>query len=177
MLKVQHSIVSPDAVLNVIKRHYSAIGAFHCDLLELGCNDNYRIIGKRKDYAFRLCRRDWWPQKALDEELRFLEIMRRHKLNVCKPVRATDKRRYIKVKTPEGARYGVLFDFIPGRHLGYNFGPHNKNLVHLGEFAAQMHSVAATIKNPIQRWTIGFDNVVKQFLENAPVVLGHYGGI
>ena len=173
MLKVQHSIVAPVSVLKVIQRHYSSIGASHCELLESGCNDNYRIIGQRKDYAFRLCRLGWWPEKALDEELRFLEILRRHGLDVCKPVRTADKQRHIRVKTPEGVRYGVLFDFIPGRHLGYNFGPHNKNLVHLGEVAAQMHHVADAIKNPIQRWTIGFDNVVKQFLENAPDVLGH----
>lgn len=173
MLKVQHSIVSPEAVLKVIQRHYPAISAARCELLELGCNDNYHIVGKRKDYAFRLCRLNWWPEKALDEELRFLEIARRKKLNVCKPVRAADKHRYIKVIAPEGTRYGVLFDFIPGRHLGFNFGPHNKNLVQLGEVAAQMHHIADSIKQPIQRWTIGFDNVVKPFLENAPDVLGH----
>jgi hypothetical protein len=41
VLKVQHCIVSPEAVLNVDQRHYPAIGAARGELLELGCNDNH----------------------------------------------------------------------------------------------------------------------------------------
>ncbi|NNJ97300.1 MAG: phosphotransferase [Gammaproteobacteria bacterium] len=173
MLNVQHSIVSPDALLKVIQKNYPSIGASRCELLELGCNDNYRIKGKRKDLAFRLCRLNWWQPEEFDEELRYLEIMRRKKLNVCKPVRSSKKQRYIKLSAPEGIRYGALFYFIPGRHLGFNFGARNQNLVQLGDMTASMHSIADDIKQPIQRWTIGFDNAVKEFLDKAPIVLGH----
>ena len=173
MLKVQHSIVSPEALLNVIQGHYPATGVTHCELLELGCNDNYRLKGKRKDYAFRLCRLGWWPENEFDEELRFLQTLRRKGVNVCKPVLDMNKSRYIKIEAAEGLRYGALFDFIPGRHLASDFGPRNKNLLQLGALVAQMHSAADSIKQPIQRWTIGFDNVVTQFLQNAPDVLGH----
>ena len=173
MLKVQHSIVSPEALLKVIQHQYPAIGVTHCELLELGCNDNYRLKGKRKDYAFRLCRLGWWPEKDFDEELRFLQALRRKKVNVCKPVVSINKSRYIKVKAPEGQRFGALFDFIPGRHLASDFGPRNRNLLKLGKLVAQMHNATDIIKQPIQRRTIGFDNVVTQFLENATDVLGH----
>lgn len=173
MIKVQHSIVSPDALLKVIQRHYPAIGARGCELLELGCNDNYRIKGRRRDYAFRLYRLDWWPEKDIDEELRFLEVMRRNQLNVCKPVRSAKKQRYIKLNAPEGLRYGALFDFIPGRQLAFNFGKRQTHMVQLGHMVAAMHSLADKIKQPIQRRTLGFENVVTHFLNAAPAVLGH----
>ena len=95
MIKVQHSIVSPDALLKVIQSHYPSIGATECELLALGCNDNFRIKGKQRDYAFRFYRLNWWPEKDIDEELRLLEALSRKKLNVCKPVRAANKKRYI----------------------------------------------------------------------------------
>jgi len=173
MLKVQHSIVSPAALLRVIQRHYPMTGATACELLELGCNDNYRIRGKHRDYVLRLYRLDWWPKRDIDEELRMLELMHRNKVNVCKPVRNKNKQRYIKINAPEGLRYGALFDFIPGRHLGFNLGSGTKKLVQLGNLVAEMHTIADNMKQPVQRWTLGFDNVVNEFLANAPIVLGH----
>ena len=173
MLKVQHSIVSPEALLKIIQRHYPAIGAINCELLALGCNDNFRIKGKRRDYAFRLYRLNWWPENEVDEELRFLEVMRRNKLNVCKPVLSANKKRYIKVKAAEGLRYGALFDFIPGKPLAFHFGKRNANMIQLGEMVAGVHTIADKMKQPIQRWVMDFDAIVKPFLNDIPVVLGH----
>jgi len=173
MIDVQHSIVSPAALLKVIQRQYPSIGASVCELMEQGCNDNYRIKAKRQDYAVRLYRLDWWPKKDIDEELRMLEVMRRNKLNVCRPVRNKNKQRYIKIKAPEGIRFAVLFAFIPGQHLGFKIGTGTQELVQLGHRVAEMHTIADNMKQPVQRWTIGFDNVVNSFLENAPLVLGH----
>ena len=172
MIDVQHSIASPAALLKAITHHYPTIGAITCELIELGCNDTYRIKGKRHDYAFRLYRLDWWPEKDIDEELRFLEVMHRNKLNVCKPVRNKNKQRYIKINAPEGLRYGALFNFIPGQHLGFDLSG-NQKLIQLGEMVASMHTIADNMKQPAQRWTIDFDHVVTTFLEKAPIVLGH----
>jgi len=173
MLKAQHTIADSDSVLKLIKKQYPNIGATDCRLLALGCNDNFRIKGKRQDYAFRLYRLDWWPEKEIDEELRFLEVLNRHKINVCKPIRNKNKKRYIKTSTPEGIRFGALFTFIPGRQLGFKSTPYNKNILQLGNVVADVHHVADNIKQPIQRWNMGFDNVVNEFLRQAPAVLGH----
>lgn len=173
MIQVQHSVVSPDALLKVIKRRYPAIGAIDCQLLALGCNDNYRIKGKRQDYAFRLYRHGWWPEADVDEELRFLEAMHRRKLNVCKPVRAGNKQRFISIMTAEGKRYGALFVFIPGQPLGFNFGKNNKHMTELGEMIARVHSIGDELKQPVQRWTMDFGTFVKPFLNEVPTVLGH----
>jgi len=173
MLQAQHTIASPIALLKIIQRHYPGIGASDCQLLALGCNDNFRIKGKRQDFAFRLYRYNWWPETDVDEELRFLEAMHRRKLNVCKPVRAGNKQRYISVMTAEGKRYGALFSFIPGHPLGHNFGKRNNNMNHLGEMIAQVHTIADGLKQPVQRWTMDFDAIVTQFLDSAPSVLSH----
>lgn len=151
MIAVQHSILSPAALLKVIQRYYPRIGATTCELMGLGCNDHYRIKAKRQDYAFRLYRLAWWPEQEVDEELRMLEIMHRKQLNVCKPVRNVNKQRYIKVNAPEGTRFGALFSFIPGEHLGFRLGSGNQRLVRLGNLVADMHTITDTIKQPIQR--------------------------
>jgi len=102
-----------------------------------------------------------------------LELLSRNKINVCKPVRDKNKNRHIKIEAAEGFRYGALFTFIPGRHLVFNSAPYNKSMFQLGNLVAGMHSVADNIKQPLQRWTLAFDNVVNEFLRNAHVVLGH----
>lgn len=173
MIQAQHTIVSPAAILKIIKRRYPGIGACDCELLALGCNDNYRITAKRHDFAFRLYRYDWWPEADVDEELRFLEAVCRRKLNVSKPVRSASKQRYISIPTPEGKRYGALFAFIPGHPLAYHYGKRNGNLSRLGEMIAQIHIVSDGLKQPIQRWTMDFDVMVTQFIDAAPSVLGH----
>jgi len=173
MIKIQHSIVSPDSILKIIQRHYPIIGARECELLALGCNDNFRIKGIRQDYAFRLYRQGWWPEADVEEELRFLEAMQRRKLNVCKPIRTGKKQRHIKINAAEGIRYGALFSFIPGRPLGHNFGKRNINMYHLGEMVAQIHTIADGLKKPIQRWTMDYETLVTPFLNSAPSILGH----
>ena len=173
MIAVQHSIVKPNSLLKIIQRHYPSIGATDSELLALGCNDNFRVMGKRRDYAFRLYRYNWWPEQDVDEELRFLEAMRRKQLNVVKPVRTARQQRYIKVNTAEGIRYGALFEFIPGRPLGHNFGKRNVNMLKLGEMVGRVHTIADELKQPIQRWSMDFENIVEPFLRDAPMVLGH----
>ena len=173
MIEVQHSIVSPQALLKTIQRHYPMIGAGDCRLLALGCNDNYHILGKRRQYAFRLYRLNWWPERDVEEELRFLEAMHRKRLNVCKPVRTSDRQRYIKLNAAEGVRYGALFDYIPGRPLAQNFGARNRNMLALGEIVGRMHDIADELTQPVQRWSMCFDNIVRPFLEDVPIVIGH----
>ena len=85
MLKTQHSVVRPDTLLTVIQRHYPTTGAHGCKILALNCNDNFFINGKRQDYVFRLNRKDWWPVSDFDEELRFLEFLRRRKVSAVVP--------------------------------------------------------------------------------------------
>jgi len=173
MLKAQHTIVSPSSILTAIQKHYPGIHAYDCQLLALGCNDNYHIKAKRQDYAFRLYRLNWWPEKDIDEELRFLEAMHRRKLNVCKPVRANNQQRYIKLKSAEGIRFAALFKFIEGNPLSQNFVKRNVNLHNLGELVARMHSIADSIKPEIQRWQMDFDAMVTPFINNMHIVLGH----
>ncbi|MCW8901994.1 MAG: hypothetical protein OQK75_00475 [Gammaproteobacteria bacterium] len=54
MLKAQHTVAGPHSVLKFIQKQYPSVGAVECSLLELGCNDNYRIKSQRQDYVFRL---------------------------------------------------------------------------------------------------------------------------
>jgi len=173
MIQAQHTIVNPAALLPLIKRHYPLIGASDCRLLALGCNDNFRIKGSRQDYAFRLYRHGWWPEKDIDEELRFLEALKRKKISICNPIRTEKKQRYIAVKTAEGIRYGALFGFLAGRPLGHNFGKRNSNINQLGKMIAEVHVCADQMKQPVQRWTMDFDAMITPFFDAAPSVLGH----
>lgn len=170
MVKTQHSVVRPDALLTVIKRHYPTIGASNCKILALNCNDNFFIKGKRQDYVFRLNRKDWWPVADFEEELRFLEFLKRRKVSAVVPKRDRQNRRYISVKTAEGTRHGALFGYLPGQHVTFSPGPRNINMLRLGELAAQVHNAADKFSPPAQRWTMNFDFLVTQTLEGlAPL--------
>ena len=170
MLKTRHSVVRPDSLLAVVQRHYPTIGASDCKILALNCNDNFFIKGKRQAYVFRLNRKDWWPVSDFDEELRFLEFLRRHKVSAVVPKRNKQNQRYIAVKTVEGMRYGALFGYLPGQHMTFSPGRRNINMVRLGELAARLHAAADKFNPPAQRWTMSFDALVKETLEGlAPL--------
>jgi len=170
MVKAQHSVIHPDALLTVIKCHYPMIGASECKILALNCNDNFFIKGQRKDYVFRLNRKDWWPETDFDEELRLLEYLKRQQVSAILPKRNKQGRRYISVKTAEGTRFGALFGYLPGRALGRNFGARNANMFRMGELAAQLHIATDKLNTPVQRWTMGFDFLVTETLEGlAPL--------
>lgn len=170
MLKTQHSVVRPDTLLTVIQRHYPTTGAHGCKILALNCNDNFFINGKRQDYVFRLNRKDWWPVSDFDEELRFLEFLRRHKVSAVVPKRNKQNQRYIAVKTVEGTRYGALFGYLPGQHMTFSPGRRNINMIRLGELAARLHAAADKFNPPAQRWTMSFDFLVTETLEGlAPL--------
>jgi len=170
MIKVQHSILRPDALLKVIQRHYPAIGASDCRILALNCNDNFFIKGKRQDYVFRLNRKDWWPETDFADELRFLEFLKRRKVSAVVPKRNKQGQRYISIQTPEGTRYGALFGYLPGRHLTWSPGQRNTNMWQLGELAARLHDAADQFQPPAQRWSMSFDFLVTETLEGlAPL--------
>jgi len=173
MLKVQHSIISPDAILDLVTTHYPATNAQKCQLLALGCHDVYLVQGKHRNYALRLYRYQWWPPQEVDEELRFLQVLTRRKLRVCKPLPASSGQRYVNAECAEGIRHAAVFDFIPGRPLGHNFGPRNRNMTQLGELLTRIHHSADTISPAIQRWTMDFAAVYTPLFANLGEVLGH----
>lgn len=170
MLQAQYSVIRPDALLALIQRHYPSIGARGCRILALNCNDNFFVEGKRRDYVFRLNRKDWWPAADFDEELRFLEFLKRRNVSAVVPRRDQQNRRYISVPTPEGTRHGALFGYLPGRHMTFSPGPRNRNMVRLGELAARLHDAADRFSPPAKRWTMSFDCLVTQTIEQlAPL--------
>jgi Ser/Thr protein kinase RdoA (MazF antagonist) len=171
MIKAQHSVLSPEALLTVIKRHYPSIGAHDCKILALNCNDNFFIKGKRQDYVFRLNRKDWWPREDFDEELRFLEFLKRRKISAVVPKRNKQNKRYISMKTAEGTRYGALFGYLDGQHVTFSPGKRNINMLRLGELAAQLHDAADQLRPPVQRWTMDFDFLVTETLEGLTTKL------
>lgn len=173
MLKVYHSVADNASLVKTLQQNYPAIDIRSCELLAMGCTDNYLLKGKRKKYVFRLYRKNWWPKAEIDGELQLLEVLTRNKLDVCKPIRADNDKRYISVKTAEGTRYGALFDYIPGRHLGHTSRSRHANLRQLGEMTARMHMIADTIDPPVKRWTMDFGAIVPPFLKAASSVLSH----
>jgi len=173
MLKTYHSIVDNDSLLQTIHQNYSEIAVRECELLATGCTDNYLVKAGRKKYVFRLYRKDWWPKAEIDGELRLLEVLLKHKVSVCKPIRTAKDQRFISVKTAEGTRYGALFDFIPGRPLGHSKKSRHANLRQLGEMTAKIHTIADTIDPPVKRWTMDYDAIVPPFLKAVSTVLSH----
>jgi len=173
MLKAHHSTVSADAALDLVRQYYPASNPQCCRILALGCHDNYFIQGIRRNFVLRLYRHSWWPEKDIDEELRFLQFLARRKVNVCTPVLSSSRQRYINAECAEGVRQAALFDYIPGRPLGHNYGKRQSNMTRLGELLAIIHDVSDDIKPAIQRWRMDFDSVFTPLLSNIAEIIVH----
>lgn len=172
-LKAQHTIVDPESLLLALQKDYPQLQLSKCRLLALGCNTNYLLEGRRRVYAFRLYRYDWWPKSDVDEELRLLESLDRKKIAVSKPVPCKSGARFVALKTPEGIRYGAMFGYISGSPMAHDYGKNNVNMKMLGRMLAQVHDAADRLKRPIKRWTMDYDNIVPPFLAELPGLLEH----
>lgn len=118
LLRVHHSLIAADALVNVVANAYDLGPAVACRLLSTGSNDHYLITSSTTVAVLRVYHHDhpWLASPAHYQfELDWLDDLHQHHAPVSYPLPQRDGTLLGALLAPEGMRYYALFSFAPGR--------------------------------------------------------------
>jgi Ser/Thr protein kinase RdoA (MazF antagonist) len=116
-LQVTYSILSADALLDMIERTYELPSPLTCELLLPSMNDTYLLTGKDCRYIVRVYRASWRSANEIAYELDLLTHLVAKGMSVSAPIAAIDRRLCRPLTAPEGIRYVALFTYAEGEPL------------------------------------------------------------
>ncbi len=111
---VSKSIISETHLGDYLNDRYDLGKNTSCQLIKTWVNDTYLVSNNLEKFIFRLYRLDWRTKKEIEEELRFINLLKGKKLSVSFPIKDKNENFLHEFMAPEGKRFGVLFSFAEG---------------------------------------------------------------
>ncbi len=137
---VQCSILSSEALAELVLANYPLESPLHCTLLQHGDNDTYLVRTQHDQYMLRVWRFDQRPITEVEAEMHFLAALSNKHIPVAAPIQCRDGAYLQAVRAPEGTRYVGLFAFVagepPGQHISAEQG------YAAGKTIAHVHTIA-----------------------------------
>lgn len=137
------SIISPTELGAFIHEKYQLENHFECKLFRTGVNHTYFLFNVHTKYVVRVYCHNWRTKAEIQEELDFLNSLKRHNLSISTPIPDKNGNLIQEIIAPEGLRYVVLFTFAEGEKM--RFMPHETCFA-IGSMMAKIHNVTATQK-------------------------------
>lgn len=136
---VTHSNLSAQHLIPYLTEKYDLPTPITCQFIRAGLNDTYLVKNNNQKYIFRVYSFQWRSKIEIQEELRFLNLLKANHISVSYPI-ADINQQFIQVlNAPEGERYGVLFSYAEGEKLmNYSNELHYK----VGALMARMHQIS-----------------------------------
>ncbi|TDB68101.1 phosphotransferase [Arundinibacter roseus] len=140
-----------------VAEHYNLGSETTCQIVRTGINHSYLITDQDKKYIFRVYSFNWRSREEVSEEIRLLNVLKNRGLSVSFPIPDSNHQFIQELSAPEGARFGVLFSFAPGKKERYFSLETCRSLgVTLGKF----HEVMGTME--LQRITYTSETLIRQ---------------
>lgn len=114
LFPVTYSLVSPDALLDVIARNYSLSGLSSCRLHRVSWNSTYILWTRDTRFVVRVYGAMWRSRSEIQYELDLLIHLAASGCGVASPVARTDNEFLTPIPAPEGMRYAVVFTYAIG---------------------------------------------------------------
>lgn len=169
MIKVLRSIISPEFILEKVKKDYNLGMSLSCQLLKAcGSNDIYEINGDQryilKLYSIRKC----WPY-TYDHylfELEFQKFLYENNVSVPNPIKNKYGSLISEFNTLEYRKYYALYTYLNGTLINYK-KTCDKKLFLFGQNLANMHNIAKEFKpSTIYKRTVDLDFLIKKSQES-----------
>ncbi|QDO92620.1 phosphotransferase [Formosa sediminum] len=135
---VTTSTLSASALRVFLIETYGFHKTCSCTLFRTGINHTYFVTNQNKRYVYRVYCYAWRSKNQIQEELRLLNLLRTHHINVSYPILANNGDYIQELLAPEGPRYGVLFSFAEGEKVRFM---DEKTCYALGELMAKFHKI------------------------------------
>ncbi|MFK7774288.1 MAG: phosphotransferase [Saprospiraceae bacterium] len=145
---VTNAIIDPLPLGGFLKSHYSLGKNATCQLIKTWVNDTYLVVDNSDQYIFRIYRLNWRTKKEIEEELKWIILLKEKNISVSFPILDQAKNYIQTIDAPEGKRFGALFSFAEGdKNLNLSPELHFK----IGKMMAQIHQVSENL--PLERTT------------------------
>lgn len=136
---ISQSIIDESYLGSFLLEQYQLRTNASCQLIKTWVNDTYLLESNLKKYIFRIYRLNWRTKKEIDEELRWINLLKEKNISVSFPILDLDKNYIQYINAPEGKRYGVLFSFAEGEKQ-LQISP--KFHYDIGKMMAKIHQVS-----------------------------------
>jgi Ser/Thr protein kinase RdoA (MazF antagonist) len=168
---VQCSILSSQALAELVLASYSLQQPLRCALLQHGDNDTYLLVTGHDRYILRVWRRDERPIAEVEAEMRLLADLRSRQLPVAAPMQRSDGGYVQAVRAPEGTRFVGLFAYAAGEGPGRNISA--EHAVAAGKAIANVHTVADRLTTLYQRPHLDLTQLLDVPLATVLPLLSH----
>ncbi len=167
---VLKSLLAVDALARVLEANYGLKNVW-CQLIKGTIRDTYRVTARDAPYILSIYRHG---QRAINEILAELDLLDHLAADGILAPTAVPQRngeRIFGLSAPEGIRYGVLFTYIPGRHLSRQ--PDLEPARRYGRAIARLHVRADELPTPLYRPRIDFESIVERSIDAFASVVTH----
>ncbi len=152
MFPVVYSILSPQALVAMLRTHYSLPEVKQCQFWHRGLSDTYLVNIDHYPYILRVSHHHWRSQSDIAFELELLDFLYQQQLPVACPIRTQQGQLFIEINAPEGKRYLTLFTYAEGTVA---LGDLNLTQSHLlGETLANIHRVSQEFDCTFERQSL-----------------------
>jgi len=168
-LQVETSIMTADSIKAYLKKAYGLEGDLSCTFFKQGVNDTYRVSHDKQVLYYRLYKQNLRNQSMIESELAYIDLLHREGIKVSRPIKCKKGTWIHRVDSPEGTRYGVLFDEAPGIRQDQS----NEEVAkQLGELVGCMHKLTDASKISFNRPPIGEGDLIDLPLKYLEAGLG-----
>ncbi len=167
---VQHSILSANALASWVQSHYALKDPVRCRFLKGSMSDVYLVNTRDAAYILKIYLHDRHSLGSIKAEVDLLNDLRDHDIPVAAPVANNDTAYVNEMIAPEGIRYAVLFDAIPGEE------PQEVNLEHsraFGQLAGRIHQCSDASTKVYDRGHLDEKYLVEEPLAQIKPYLEH----
>jgi Ser/Thr protein kinase RdoA (MazF antagonist) len=144
-----------EAVARFVEEHYELSPPLDCRMISRGFNDVYLVVAATGDrYVFRLSHHRARGAADVLTETDFLAHLARAEVPVAVPIQARGGGLFVRGRSPEGVREGVLFRALEGR------APDATSVADAsanGTTLAMLHNAGASFKATAPLYTLDLD--------------------
>lgn len=168
-LPSNHSVISSDALLPVIKDRYEIGEGKECRFICNGLNDTYLIISSTGKYILRIYKAHWRTRDDVAFEVELLLDLKNKGIPVSAPIAQIGGDYVMEFTAPEGNRFAVLFTFADGGSSDNK----EENFALYGKEAAKMHLAMDVFQSVHERFQIDLDHLIDRPLQSIRRFLSH----
>jgi len=158
-----YSQLSSDSVFEIVNTYYDIGSLVSSKFYVQGLHDNYLVECNKMKYIYRIYRNDWRSEEEILFELDLLSHLEKTSSNVSFPIRMKNDKYVTYIKSPEGVRIGVLFQYAIGYPPSNDISSDLCNL--LGISVANIHNNTEGFKSEYKRETLDLAYLVDHSLK------------
>lgn len=164
---VSNSIISTTHLGEFLIDKYNFGKNTSCQLIKIWVNDTYLIESNSEKFIFRIYRLDWRSINEIEEELRFINLLKEKNISVSFPILDKTENFIQPFYAPEGKRFGVLFSFAEGeKQLNLSPDFHFK----IGKMMGEIHQNSENLH--LKRITYSPQVLLFDSLKKIELILG-----